>query len=694
MLIMVPTYAQDMNGTDTNNTFTDLNEQINSTDESTIHLNENYTYNSSSDESLVDGIVISRNITIIGNNTCIDGNNLARAVTIKSKCSVVLENLTFKNCFSENRGGAILVNSNSNLTIRNCIFESNSVFNSNGGALCSHSGTNIEIYNSRFTNNTSIRESDLEWEKFKRGMGSAICIGIDSNLKLYDTIFNNNNAYLSTILVISYDDVIYKLSTLHVNNCSFENNTSKRSGVIYLDEYGKGEILNSIFKNNAIIETSGTLILDASIYALVKNCIFESNKAIRGGAINLKKFEENITNVFIKDCQFIKNYASVSGGAIYSNSGNINIENSTFLENSAQNHGGAIYATDGSVSINDCLFNKNLAKYGGAISAKSDTCHFKNTVFYENSAFEKGGAVYSKIERVSADGCEYISNKAAKGSNVYGAFNAQIKTLSPYFGGLELEIKLSSPWKMPLLQKIKLKFTGKKTYRTNWMSTNNNGVLKLKVPLKLQVGTYTVTVTVDNGFCYSYKTITVKKAPCKAYAKRINAAFKSGKQLKIYVANKKTKKGVPNAKITLKIGNGNPFTLTSDKNGWVKYSTHKLSTGKHHVKIYSKDRNIKLSKSKTVINIKRISAEVSYQKKVAKHHKLKVTVINKATKKPIKKVKFNVKIDNGAKSKSLKVKTNKNGQFHLKLKKGKNKIVVKLNSRNYNVYKKFYATQR
>lgn len=689
---MVPIYAEDMNSTDTNETFTDLNNHINSFAESTIQLNGNYTYNSSSDESLIDGVVISRNVTVIGSDTTIDGNHLARGLTIKSNCNVVLENLTFKNGFSENRGGAILLNSNSNLTIINCIFESNTVFNSNGGALCAHSGTNIEIHNSQFINNTSIRESDLEWEKFKRGMGSAICMGINSNLKLYDTVFKKNNAYLSTILVISYDDVKYKLSTLYVDNCSFENNTSKRSGVIYLDELGKGEILNSLFKNNQMIETSGTLILDASIYALVKNCIFESNNAIRGGAINVKKFNENVSNVFIMDCQFIKNYASVSGGAIYSNSGNINIENTTFIKNIAQKHGGAIYATNGSISITDCLFNKNIADYGGAISAKIDECHFENTVFIENSAFEKGGAVYSKIENVYADDCEYIRNTAARGSNVYGAFDAQIKTLSSYFGGVELEIKLSSPWKMPLLQKIKLKFTGKKTYRTKWLKTDNKGFLKIKVPLNLQVGTYTVTITIENGFCYSYKTMTVKKTSCKVYAKRLSATFKSGKPLKIHVKNKKTKKGVANAKITLKIGKGNPFTLKSDRKGLVKYSTYKLSAGKHYVKIYSKDRNIKLSKSKTVINIKRASAKVTYQK-TGKKHKLKVTVKNKASGKPIRKTKFDVKIDKGTKSKSIKAKTNKNGEFHLKLKKGKHKLVVKLKNRNYNIYKRFYVRQ-
>lgn len=58
-----------------------------------------------------------------------------------------------------------------NLTIKNCVFENNKVYNWNGGALSTDKGGYVEICNSTFENNTSIRESSLKWNKFKRGSG-------------------------------------------------------------------------------------------------------------------------------------------------------------------------------------------------------------------------------------------------------------------------------------------------------------------------------------------------------------------------------------------------------------------------------------------------------------------------------------------------------------------------------------------
>lgn len=65
----------------------------------------------------------------------------------------------------------------------------------------------------------------------------------------------------------------------------------------------------------------------------------------------------------------------------------------------------------------------------------------------------------------------------------------------------KLTVKLSSSWSAPLNKKIKLKFKGSKNFKTGWIMVPSNGVLKLKVPVKLKVGKYKVVVSMDDGKC-------------------------------------------------------------------------------------------------------------------------------------------------------------------------------------------------
>ena len=78
-------------------TYSDLQNLVNDTEEgSTLVLSENFKYNSTSDQSLIDGVTISKNITIIGeNNASIDGGKVSRCLFIDSNCSVILKNMTF-----------------------------------------------------------------------------------------------------------------------------------------------------------------------------------------------------------------------------------------------------------------------------------------------------------------------------------------------------------------------------------------------------------------------------------------------------------------------------------------------------------------------------------------------------------------------------------------------------------------------
>ncbi|WP_407392558.1 SpaA isopeptide-forming pilin-related protein [Methanobrevibacter sp.] len=408
--------------------YTDLSNHINDSQDSIIELSENYKYNSSSDAQLIDGVRISKNITLTSkNDSYIDGSGLARGLFIDSYCNVVLENITFKNGYSSSSGGGVFLGDNSNLTIKNCYFYDNLVYNSNGGALYASRNTDVEILNSTLINNTSIRVSDLEWKSFKAGMGSTICSVIGSTLKLIDSVFKDNNAYLATVLLVSYNDVDYDLSNLFVKNCLFENNTAVSSGVIYLDELGQGEILDSVFRSNVVKESGGTIILDASIYALVKNCLFEENFAPSGGAIRIKSFNfEDYSHVSIVDCNFTGNNASEHAGAIFSKFGFVNITNCNFCENSASERGGAIYSKNGTIEIFNSTFNNNSASYGGAVFSMCEENLIHDSLFVNNTAVVNGGAFYSKYDDLENNsnvvlfGCDFYDNSASeRGGAVY-----------------------------------------------------------------------------------------------------------------------------------------------------------------------------------------------------------------------------------------------------------------------------------
>lgn len=126
-------------------------------------LGQNYTYDSDIDEDVMDGIIINKNLNIIGNGYTIDGQEKARIFQINNHATVTITNLTFKNGKGQNEeyknnahdvGGAITVKDFSNLTIINSKFiENRAEQNGFGGAIFVYSNSTLNIKESNFTNN-------------------------------------------------------------------------------------------------------------------------------------------------------------------------------------------------------------------------------------------------------------------------------------------------------------------------------------------------------------------------------------------------------------------------------------------------------------------------------------------------------------------------------------------------------------
>ena len=596
--------ASDSNSTDEiikapkkNLTFTDLQKKIDSCkNNSEINLTGYYKYDNS--DSLINGVAISKNIKIRGHDCVIDGSNLARCINITSNNHVILENITIINAYTDSENGAgIHADDYVNLKVINCVFKNNYIYNHNGGAISTNESCNVEIINCYFENNTSVRESDLEWKEFKQGMGSALYHKLNSTVALIDSIFKSNNAYLSTILVVSYDDIEVKKSRTYVRNCLFDNNTSFRCGVIYVDEYGDGEILDSTFTNNHSPGSTGVLKLDTCSYSLVKNCKFINNTGVDGAAICIERFtKQDVCHAQIINCEFKNNYASDRGGAILAIGGIVNIDNCVFENNSALEKGGAIYFKHGSFQMSNTKLIKNKAKNGAALYFYGDNSLIKSCTFISNTAHEKGAAIYLK-EYVLLDKCTYSKNSGPKDKNGYGIYNAfkikgkisakNIKT--KYKSGKLLKITLKNSKKQPVIG-VKIKIlvkTGKKT-KSYYVTTNTKGAAKFKASL-LSGGSHKVKITPEK--CVkAKKTIKIKIAKAKANVK-------VSKKAKITLTDAKTKKALSKVKAQIKVKNGKTITKKTNKKGQINLN---LKKGKHTLTITSKDNNYKFNKKITV----------------------------------------------------------------------------------------------
>ena len=218
--------------------FKDLNTTINNNTNSTIYLpTNNYYQYDASDEELVFGININRNLTIYGNEVTIDGSNMARIFEVDEHVTVKFYNITFKNGKAE-YGGAIWGGN-----AYGCIF-SNNTAEFTGGAI--YQGN---AYDCTFT------ENEANWSGGAISNGNAYNSTFNKNKALYwdGGAINNGNAY----------------------NCRFTGNEADHGGAIY-----QGNAYNSTFIENKANQEGGAMY-DGN----ATNCTFKGNNATNGGAM-------------------------------------------------------------------------------------------------------------------------------------------------------------------------------------------------------------------------------------------------------------------------------------------------------------------------------------------------------------------------------------------------------------------------
>ena len=390
-------------------------------------LTRNYTFGSG-DESLVNGITISQDMTIEGEgNIVINANNQARIFNIVNGATVTLRGITFINANANGNGGAIL--SNGIVHIDNCKFINNTANGGNGGSVFS-SGLGSTIDNSYFEGNRAITTSSTT------GIGGAVFLA-NSNIALSHSTFTNNKAGLNGGAIGSKVDI----SGCSIINCTVQNNTANGSAGGVGMQSSNFHMYNSTFKYNEAkgltnIGNGGGIVLRGSD-SYVYNSTFIGNKAFKNGGAtyltNTTSASYNVNTGF-ELCTFTNNRAGNDGGAVdwISSASEGYIKDSTFNDNIANRSGGAIYWSGHNGIVSNCNFTHNNATGiitdaigggdGGAILWIGSHGMIKdNCIFTDNYANNRGGAIY--LHGSATENCTNITVSHCRFEDNYAGLN-------------------------------------------------------------------------------------------------------------------------------------------------------------------------------------------------------------------------------------------------------------------------------
>ena len=279
--------------------------------ESELNLSYDFAFDEKYDSAFVDGIPISRPITINGNGHILDSKNLSRVFYINST-NVTLNNITFLNVNYHNDGGAIYVAGINNLSLN----ISNSIFSGNNSIFAGdNDAKNSSIY---LINN---RELNNDGDYF---------------------ILNQHNLYLCNNTLTN---VIYNQGTItsHTNVTVMDNETLN----VYSSEV---ELCAQIFDDNSNIIRDDSfvfLINDDSANATFNSDRYTANYSLKDGhgkyIINSKPMESLKNNTYYFA---ILNYAyNVSAPGLVKYYGNPKKFNVTVLDNDKAITNKSVYIT-------------------------------------------------------------------------------------------------------------------------------------------------------------------------------------------------------------------------------------------------------------------------------------------------------------------------------------------------------------
>jgi predicted outer membrane repeat protein len=158
---------------------------------------------------------------------------------------------------------------------------------------------------------------------------------------------------------------------MKITRCIFANNAAPYvGGALWVGRESDVEVLDCVFRYNWGGRYGGAIALDSS-YSKIKNCVFETNGASRGGALYVSTLPGAVLGT--SHCRFNNNRGTISAGAILVDQGALELSYCAFRGNTAPTSGGAIHLSGASgpdsVLAYRCTFAQNSASNGAALCA-------------------------------------------------------------------------------------------------------------------------------------------------------------------------------------------------------------------------------------------------------------------------------------------------------------------------------------
>ena len=387
--------------------FTQLNSLINGSVEATITLTDDFTC-CDGDEVYEDGIVIARDVTIIGKGHVIDGGSTIRIFHVTEGATLTIKDaiLTKGNA---SKGGAVFVDANAILNIDSVDFINNiAVYR--GGAIYSEGTVNVD--------HALFEENDISYRLANDDNGGAAIYNLNGILNiLHSRIINNIKNYVARNGSDGdlFNGTVSTSGETLIADSYFANNPGSWGGAIAAMGY-LNDVPFTLTVKKTTFEghnaTYGGAIYAESTVLVVDSCTFNNNSCVgagssksQGGAISAYGANSKAT---ITNSTFTNNSAATGGaigfGGIYDDS---LIDNCTFTDNKATSEGGAAYIytnNDAVVTVSGSKFENNISSFGNAISNDGTLVLSKNTVSSTNADIANYyGVVTSEINIVILD---------------------------------------------------------------------------------------------------------------------------------------------------------------------------------------------------------------------------------------------------------------------------------------------------
>jgi filamentous hemagglutinin family protein len=298
------------------------------------------------------------------NNLTVSGKNASRVFNIEAG-TVSLDGLTLTKGNVIGNGAGIIVNSGSNLTVRN----------------------------STLTGNTVIEDPSLYGEN-EAGSGGGIAAE-DATVNIVNSTITDNTAETG-------GGGIFQLNgTFVIENSTVSNNTSEVGGGGIANGFGTLTITKSTISKNIANDDFAGGLANVGGTVTIASSTFSANTGDNGGAISNQDLNSNGINrdgkITIFDSKISNNIARINGGGIFNEQGSeVTILNSTLLENISNVSGGGVFNGDGIVTIVNSHVSKNTAQNeAGGILNRSGLLIIKDSSSVSNNSAATGGGIFN-----------------------------------------------------------------------------------------------------------------------------------------------------------------------------------------------------------------------------------------------------------------------------------------------------------